>query len=291
MFIEALKEVVVDTLKLLPFLFITYLIMEYIEHKTENKAMKLMQDSGKVGPLIGAAVGAVPQCGFSAMSASLYSGGMITLGSLIAVFLSTSDEMLPILISNTMPVGTIAKSLIFKIIAGVVTGIIIDLAVRKIRGTNSTGKRIHDLCEREHCGCDNEDGHSHGIIRPALKHTFNIIWFIFVISLIAALVLEYSDADSIAAFLVHNPVASIFISGLIGLIPNCASSVMLTELYIKGMLSPAGFMTGLLVGAGVGVLVLFRTNRNMKENLGILGLLYVSGIIWGFIINAIRLVF
>ena len=291
MFFEVLLEVAVDTLKLLPFLFITYLIMEYIEHKTENRAMQLMQDSGKVGPLIGAAVGALPQCGFSAMSASLYSGGMITLGSLIAVFLSTSDEMLPILISNTVPLATIAKSIGFKIIAGLITGIIIDLAVRKIKGTNASGKHIHDLCEREHCGCEDEDGHSHGIVRPALKHTFNIIWFIFVISLIAALILEYSDSDSIAAFLVHSPVASIFIAGLIGLIPNCASSVMITELYIKGMLSPAGFMTGLLVGAGVGVLVLFRTNRNMKENLGILGLLYASGIVWGFIINAIGLVF
>ena len=291
MFLEVLKEVFIDTLKLLPFLFITYLIMEYIEHKTENRAMKLMQESGKVGPLVGAAVGVLPQCGFSAMSASLFSGGMITVGSLIAVFLSTSDEMLPILISNTVPLSTIIKSLAFKIAAGLITGVIIDLAVRKIRGFNSTGKKIKDLCEREHCGCEDEDGHSHGIVRPALKHTFNIIWFIFIISLIAALILENSNADSIAAFLVHNPVASIFISGLIGLIPNCASSVMITELYIKGMLSPAGFMTGLLVGAGVGVLVLFRTNRHMKENLGILGLLYASGIIWGFIINAIGLVF
>ena len=284
MFLSVLWEAVIDTLKLLPFLFLTYLVMEYIEHKTKESSKSLLGKAGRIGPLLGGLVGAVPQCGFSAMSASLYAGGMISLGTLAAAFLSTSDEMLPVMISNTVPISVMVKTLLFKIGAGTISGFAIDGVISLLKGSSRNTKNFEDLCKREHCGCDDEE--EHGIILPALRHTVNVTWFIFLITLGAALAVEYMGTDRISAFLAGNQITGIFAAGLIGLIPNCASSVLITELYLKSLLTPAQFITGLLIGAGVGLLVLFRTNRGVKENLKILVLIYCTGIFWGFITAA-----
>ena len=252
--IDILKDTTIDSIKLLPFLFITYLIMEYIEHKTSSQVKRVIQKSGKLGPLLGGIVGIIPQCGFSVSATNLYSARVITLGTLISVYLTTSDEMLPILISETMPISTILTILGIKLLIGIIAGFIIDFVARKLHKEKGETK-IEEICEHEHCHCEKN------IVLSALKHTLNIFLFIFFITLI--------------------------INGIIGLIPNCASSVVLTELFVENVISMPILISGLCVNAGVGLLVLFKTNENKKENLKIAGLLYVIGVVSGLILEII----
>lgn len=280
---EALLDSVVDTAKLIPFLLLTYIVMEYMERRTEEGSVRILGKAGGLGPLIGAGVGIVPQCGFSAAAASLYSGGVITIGTLIAVFLSTSDEMLPIFLSSAVPVSSIIKVLIMKLCIGALTGMGIDLFLRLSKYVFKTNKHIHELCEQEHCGCEEEGS----LFRSALIHTLRITLFIFVISFLITFMVESLGEEAIAGALTGHPVVCIFISGLIGLIPNCAASVMITQLYLSGILGFGQLMTGLLVGAGVGLLVLFRTNRYLSENLKILAILYGVGVAWGLLIQSL----
>ncbi|MDD5940646.1 MAG: putative manganese transporter [Lachnospiraceae bacterium] len=280
--ISALTDAGVDTLKLIPFLFVTYLVMEALERKTEGHSANLIAEAGKWGPIAGALVGIVPQCGFSAAASSLYAGGLISIGTLLAVFLSTSDEMLPIFISEQVAVPTMVKILAAKAVIGALTGLGIDFILRFTRYKDKTGKRIHDLCEHEHCGCEEEEG---GIVRSALVHTLHIVIFVFLISFALTLLVEGLGEKTIAGILTGRPVIGTLLAGLIGLIPNCAASVMITELYLEGMLGAGQMMAGLLVGAGVGLLVLFRTNARPKENLKITAILYAAGIFWGILIE------
>ncbi len=284
---EALLDSVIDTAKLIPFLLLTYLIMEYLERRTEEGSVKLLGRAGRLGPLLGAGVGVVPQCGFSAAAASLYSGGVITIGTLLAVFLSTSDEMLPIFVSSAVPVATIVRILLMKVLIGTVTGMGIDFFLRLIRYRYKTHKHIHQLCEQEHCGCEEEGG----IFRSALIHTFHISLFIFICSFLIALLIGGLGEDTLAGMMTGHPIAATLLSGLIGLIPNCAASVLITQLYLTGILGPGQLMTGLLVGAGVGILVLFRTSRHIKENLEIVAILYGLGVAWGLLIHWMGIVF
>lgn len=305
MILDALTDAALDTVKLLPFLFVTYLFMEYLEHLSEDKSTAWLKKSGKLGPVIGAVIGILPQCGFSAAAASLFSGGVITLGTLIAVFLSTSDEMLPIFISEAVAPDRIAKILFLKAALGLVTGVLIDLVIKRFHFSKKHEKHIHDLCEHEHCGCEDDEEsdaenhhHAHGtgsheskfmhIAKPALWHTLQITLFIFLITLVITLLVEGIGEEAIGNFLTGKPVVGVFLSGLIGLIPNCAASVALTELYLLGMLTTGQMMAGLLVGAGVGLLVLFRTNDHPNENLGILALLYICGVAWGLILELLQ---
>lgn len=285
---DALLDAVIDTVKLIPFLFVTYLFMEYLERKTEEKSAAALRKVGKAGPVFGGIIGIVPQCGFSAAAASLFSGGVISIGTLMAVFLSTSDEMLPIFISSAVGIGTIVKVLLAKVVIGVVTGIIIDLVIYLAHYRMRTDKHIHDLCEQEHCGCEEEEG---GIFRSALIHTLKITLFIFIISFVITLLVEGAGEDRIAGFLSGMPYLGVFLSGIIGLIPNCAASVMITQLYLSGLLGAGQMMSGLLVGAGVGLLVLFRTSRHWKENVKVLAVLYASGVLWGLLIEALHITF
>ena len=284
---EALVDSVIDTVKLFPFLFLTYLVMEYIERKTEEGSVRMLGKAGGWAPLFGAGVGVVPQCGFSAAAASLYSGGLISIGTLMAVFLSTSDEMLPIFLSSAVPVASVVKVLLMKLVIGTVTGMGIDAFLRMTRYKYKTQKRIHELCEQEHCGCEEEGG----IFRSALIHSFHISLFIFLCSFLIALLVGGLGEEAVAGVLTGHPVAGILLAGLIGLIPNCAASVMITQLYLSGILGLGQLMAGLLVGAGVGLLVLFRTNRHMSENLKILGMLYGLGVAWGLMIHLLGISF
>lgn len=286
MFIDALVDSLVDTLKLIPFLFITYLLMEYLEHHTASRVTGLLARMGKAGPVFGGLFGIIPQCGFSASAASLYSGGVITLGTMLAVFLSTSDEMLPIFISEQVAPSKILTILGIKAVLGVLSGLVVDAILRHTRWRDKGEKSIHDLCVEEHADYENDE--KSGIFRAALTHTINIVIFIFIITLALTLLVDAIGQRRIAGFLNAIPVLGVSLAALIGLIPNCGASVALTQLYLTGMMSFGQMMAGLLVGAGVGLLVLFRTNHHhLSENIRIAVLLYCIGVFWGIILELI----
>lgn len=278
---DAILDSLIDTVKLIPFLLITYIIMEFIEHKTSHKTKDAIKKSGHFGPLIGGILGVVPQCGFSAAASSLYSARIITLGTLIAVFLSTSDEMLPILISEAVDVRIILSILGIKLVIAVIVGFIIDLFFRKKFETSEDEPEIKDLCEHEHCHCE------HGIFKSALKHTINITLYIFIISLVLNIIIYFIGEDNLAHILNSTPIIGPIIASLVGLIPNCASSVIITQLYLSKVLNFATMIAGLLVNTGVGLLILFRTNKNLKENIKITVLLFAIGVIFGIIFDLI----
>ena len=281
--LEVLEDALIDSIKLLPFLFITYLIMEYIEHKTSDKAKKAIKKSGKFGAAIGAILGIFPQCGFSVSATNLYAARVITLGTLIAVYLSTSDEMLPIFISEAVPAITIIKILGIKLLIGMIAGFIIDSVLRL--KNKEQDEKIVDLCEKEHCHCE------HGIVKSALKHTIHIFIFILLITLVINTIIYFIGEDTLANFIQLNPILGPIIAGLIGLIPNCAASVILTQLYLENLITAATMISGLLVGAGVGLAVLFKINKGIKENIKITALLYSIGVISGIIIELIGISF
>ena len=283
--LEIIEDTLIDSIKLIPFLFITYLIMEYIEHKTKDKTKEAIKKSGKFGPLIGGVLGIVPQCGFSVAATNLYAARVITLGTLIAVYLSTSDEMLPIFISEAVPVTTILKILGVKLLIGVVAGFIIDFVISLVNKGKQEEEKIIDLCEKEHCHCEK------GIVKSALKHTINIFIFILLFTFILNVIIYLIGEETIAGFLRNQPVFGPVIAGIIGLIPNCASSVLLTQMYLENVISAATMISGLLVGAGVGLAVLFKTNKGIKQNLKITALLYVIGVVSGILIELIGIQF
>ncbi|WP_417160288.1 putative manganese transporter [Senegalimassilia anaerobia] len=309
---HVLEHSVEDTLYLIPFLFVTYLAMEWLEHKAGDKAEGAVRRAGAAGPVVGALVGIVPQCGFSAAAATLWAGRVITLGTLFAVFLSTSDEMLPIFLAEQVTPMTILKIMGVKLMIGMVMGFVVDAVIRLARRDREK-LRIHELCERDRCHCngdcetceqqpelaydfehDEEHEHHHeggSILRSALKHTLQVTVFIFIITLVLDGALELVGEDALAAFLGSNPVLSVLGSALVGLIPNCAASVVIAQLYVEGALGAGAMMAGLLVSAGVGLLVLFRTNRGLRQNLIVLAGLWATGVFWGLIISAFGIAF
>ncbi len=278
------------SLPLLPFLFLTYLAMEYLEHKTADKTKAVIEKGGRLGPFFGGLLGAVPQCGFSAAASSLYAGRVITIGTLIAIYLSTSDEMLPILLAeiNTIGVAPILKILATKIVIGMAAGFFVDFIFCKKEEEHDHDhdhghSHIHEMCEHEHCHC----GEGKSIWKSALVHTVKIALFLILITFALNLVLELLGDDVLENFLLNKPIIGQFLAGLVGLIPNCASSVVLTRLYLEGAMSFAACMSGLLVGAGIGVLVLFRVNKDKKENIKIVLLLYAIGVAAGLLMELV----
>lgn len=348
--IDMLLDAGKDTLSLVPFLLVTYLALETLEHVAGDRVNGAIKRAGAAGPVVGSLLGMVPQCGFSAMAATLYAGRVVTLGTLVAVFLSTSDEMLPLLLAEQVPVQTMAMLLASKALIALVTGFIVDAAIRGLRrngraheairrtvlGTaanpahvncahdDHTGgdiidevaeagvsaDHIHELCERDHCGCDedeDEHGHGHGhehshehghshegapvlsIIRSAISHTVQVSVFIFLVTLILVAVLETFGESAIEQFLRGNETLAVLGSALVGLIPNCSASVVITQLYLEGALQLAPMLAGTLISAGVGYLVLFRTNRSARENAVFLVMMYVIGAGWGLVLSAFGL--
>ena len=351
--IDILLDTGKDTLSLVPFLLVTYLALETLEHVAGDRVNGAIKRAGAAGPVVGSLLGIVPQCGFSAMAATLYAGRVVTLGTLVAVFLSTSDEMLPLLLAEQVPVQTMAMLLASKALIALITGFIVDAAIRGLRrnarahaairrtvlGTaansahvncahdDHTGgdiidevaeagvsaDHIHELCERDHCGCDEDEGehghehhhdhghadehhHDHGhshegapvlsIIRSAISHTVQVSVFIFLVTLILVAVLETFGESAIEQFLRGNEMLAVLGSALVGLIPNCSASVVITQLYLEGALQLAPMLAGALISAGVGYLVLFRTNRSARENALFLVMMYVIGAGWGLILSA-----
>ncbi|MBQ0126329.1 MAG: arsenic efflux protein [Clostridiales bacterium] len=281
---DAFLDTLLDTLKVAPFLFVIYLLMEIIEHKAEEKTNSILANSGRIGPVVGGIFGAVPQCGFSAACSSLYSGGVITLGTLLSVFLSTSDEMLPIMLSQNVPALTIIKIIGYKALIGMVAGIIVDFAVHIIKKKNPE-RHIHDLCEQDDCECEK------GILHSTLRHFVKIILYIFAISLALNIVITLIGEDNLASLFVSVPVVGSLVSGAVGLIPNCAASIVITNLYLEGIITPGVMISGLLVGAGVGLLVLFRANRRPKQNIAIAALLYGIGVFAGILTDLLQITF
>ena len=281
--IDVVIDTLIDSVKLLPFLFVTYIIMEYLEHKTSNKVKSAIQKSGKFGPLIGGLLGTIPQCGFSVAATNLYATRIINIGTLLAVYLATSDEMIPIMISEGIPIITIIKILGIKLIIAVIVGFLINLIIQTRKNTEE--EKIVDLCEKEHCDCE------HGILKSALKHTVNIFVFIVIIIFIINMIVYFIGEENIANFLQANPVLAPVLASLIGLLPNCASSVILTQLYVQNVIPVSTMIAGLLVGAGVGLAVLFKMNKKLKENIEIVVLLVVIGTLSGIILQMLGINF
>ena len=265
---------IIDTLKLFPFLFIAFLIIELIEHKFSKKTIRIVEKSGKLGPLLGGILGCFPQCGFSVLATNLYVTRIITLGTLISIYLSTSDEMLPILISKGTNLKTITSILLIKLSVGVISGFIIDFSTRKKNKIN-----IKDLCLEDDCHCEKS------ILKTSFIHTTNTLLFILLVSFLLNIIMHFGGEELLKNLFNKNNIFTPFITSLIGLIPNCGSSIVLTELYLNNILSISAIISGLLTGSGVAILVLFKSNKNLKENIKILLTVYLIGVLTGLIIE------
>lgn len=281
--LEVIEETLLDSIKLIPFLFIAYLIMEYIEHKTSQKSRETIKKSGKFGPLIGSFLGIFPQCGFSVVATNFYAGRVITLGTLISVYLTTSDEMIPIMISEAVPLWTILKILFVKLVIGIVAGFVIDFVLRLInKNKKIEEENIVDLCEHDHCHCEK------GILKSSIHHTLSIFVFILIVTFIINTAIYFIGEENISNILLNKPIFGPIVSSLIGLIPNCASSVIITNMYLKNVINVGTMIAGLLVNAGVGLVVLFKTNKKIKENIAMICLLYIVGVISGIVLEFLK---
>lgn len=281
--LEVIEETLLDSIKLIPFLFIAYLIMEYIEHKTSQKSRETIKKSGKFGPLIGSFLGIFPQCGFSVVATNFYAGRVITLGTLISVYLTTSDEMIPIMISEAVPLWTILKILFVKLVIGIVAGFVIDFVLRLInKNKKIEEENIVDLCEHDHCHCEK------GILKSSIHHTLSIFVFILIVTFIINTAIYFIGEENISNILLNKPIFGPIVSSLIGLIPNCASSVIITNMYLKNVINVGTMIAGLLVNAGVGLVVLFKTNKKIKENIAIICLIYIVGVISGIVLEFLK---
>lgn len=300
--IDALK----DTAELIPFLFATYVVISLLDLFASDKTTAAIQRAGHAGPLIGGVLGVVPQCGFSAMGASLYADRIVSLGTFVAVILSTSDEMLPLLLAEHVEVGLLARILVTKAVLGVILGFAIDLVLRVVLGrTSLAGVDESDAGEEQDedaefdpsaysCDCGCGEPLTRGqtawwVVVNSAYRTFQVVVFIFVVSLLLNALIALVGEDTLASFLSGNAVVATLVSGLVGLVPNCAASVVLTQLYIDGVLGFAPMIAGTLVAGGAGYLVLFRMNGNMRENAAIVGIVYALGVCAGLVMLGLGL--
>lgn len=278
---EILSHTLLDTAKIIPFLFLTYFLMELLEHKSGNAAENWLRRSRRVGPLLGGALGVLPQCGFSAAASGLYSGRIITVGTLIAVYLSTSDEMLPIMISHGAPFSFVARILLAKLVVGILAGFAVDGVIRLIRKRRKivVEPQIEEFCERENCRCGDHFAIS------ALRHTVKITLFILIFTFLLNVLIHSVGEDRLADLILNRPILANLLSAVVGLIPNCASSVVITELYLSGILSVGAMLSGLLVNAGVALALLFRNNRPLLDSFRILLILFAIGAAVGIAVD------
>lgn len=280
--LNVILDTLIDGLKLIPFLFIAFLIIELIEHKLSNKSKKMISQADKLGPVIGSLLGIFPQCGFSVMATNLYITRIISLGTLIAVYLSTSDEMLPIMLSEKVNIFVILNILIIKFIFGMMWGFIIDAVIRKY--AHKKEKITYEICEEEHCHCEKN------ILESSLKHTFNTLVFIMLITFVLNVMLNYLGDEFLSILFLKNSFLGPFVTSLFGLIPNCGASVMITELYLHNAITLGSAIGGLLTGSGVALLVLLKSNKDFKESVIIISVLYGIGVISGILIEVIGMI-
>jgi hypothetical protein len=281
-FIDIVLDTLLDGLKLIPFLFIAFLIIELIEHKLSKKSEKIIAKAGKAGPLIGGLLGGIPQCGFSVVATNLYITRIISLGTLISIYLSTSDEMIPVLLSSDAPITKVLSLVGIKILIGMVVGFVIDLIVRETHKKDKKTKEDFHVCEDEHCHCEK------GIITSSIIHTLKTLGFILLVTFALNIIFGYVfSEEAVESFMEAHKLLAPMLASLIGLIPNCGSSVMISSIYAEGVITFGTAMAGLLTNSGLAILVLFRQNKNMKENLKIIALIYFLGILFGYIFNLI----
>lgn len=338
--LDVLLDSVHDTLELIPFLFLTYLAMEALEHTAGGRTELIIARADKSGPIVGALLGALPQCGFSAMAGTLYAARVVSAGTLVSVILATSDEMIPVFVAHAEPAGRMFAIIGFKVVAGMIVGLLVDAVLRALHRAGDGHAHIAELCEAAHCDCGEIDAdadgalfspgapsagekntaaaaaqgdahnhahahghnHAHGhgascgrrvwhIVRSALVHTAEVTFFIFLVTLVFGFVIEAAGTDAIAQVLGSHPVRATMLAALIGLIPNCGASVAITQLYLQGSLAAGPMMAGLLVSGGMGLLVLFRTNRDMRQNLVITAFVYVVGVVLGLVVSGLGIIF
>jgi len=338
--LDVLLDSVHDTLELIPFLFLTYLAMEALEHTAGGRTELIIARADKSGPIVGALLGALPQCGFSAMAGTLYAARVVSAGTLVSVILATSDEMIPVFVAHAEPAGRMFAIIGFKVVAGMIVGLLVDAVLRALHRAGDGHAHIAELCEAAHCDCGEIDAdadgalfspgapsagekntaaaaaqgdahnhahahghnHAHGhgasrgrrvwhIVRSALVHTAEVTFFIFLVTLVFGFVIEAAGTDAIAQVLGSHPVRATMLAALIGLIPNCGASVAITQLYLQGSLAAGPMMAGLLVSGGMGLLVLFRTNRDMRQNLVITAFVYVVGVVLGLVVAGLGIIF
>lgn len=275
--LDIVVDTLIDLLKIIPFLFVAFLIMEYLEHKVSKK--KNILENKKIGPIFGSILGIIPQCGFSVMATNLFSSKVITIGTLLAVYLSTSDEMLPLLISNHASIRLIITILLIKVLVGIIFGYLLDLFYKK------ENKKNYSICEHDHCHCEEN------IVTSSLKHTVKISLYILITTFLLNTLIYYLGEETIGNILLKNNFFGPFLASLIGLIPNCSASVILTELYLSNIITSGMLIGGLLTGAGIGILVLFKVNKNKKENIILLLSLYFIGTLIGSLIDLIGIRF
>lgn len=268
-----------DALKALPFLFGAYLLMEFLEHRAGDKLTDTLSRLGPWGPVGGAVLGCVPQCGFSVAAANFYAGRLITPGTLIAVFLATSDEAVPILLSQPGALPDLGKLLGVKLAAGAVFGVAVDLWVKRFLPAREE-KPFEDLCRD--CGCE-----EHGVFRSAVTHTVQIFFFLLLINLVLGLGMALIGEEALSRLLLSGSVFQPLLAALVGFLPNCAASVLLTQLYLTGDLSFGAAVAGLCTGAGLGLAALWRANRRPRENLALMGVLYGAAVLTGFVCNLV----
>lgn len=277
---DILADTLLDSLKILPFLFLAFVIMELLEHRANGKIERFFAKAGKAGPAAGALLGCVPQCGFSVLCANLYSGGVVTLGTLIAVFLSTSDEAVLLLAAAPQQLPALFKLLLCKVVIAVAAGYLVDFFGRK-RNRQSVGS-LHEICDHEHCGCEKHNN----IWIPALLHTVKIFGFLLLFTFLLNFLVALLGHERLETLLLHDSVFQPLAAALLGFLPNCAASVLLTQLYLEGTLSFGAVAAGLCTGAGAGLLVLFRENRHVKDNLKIMAILYAVAAVSGVLLQA-----
>lgn len=291
LFIDSLLDALIDSAKLLPFLFIIYILLEFLDRKTGTKVYQWIRKAKNYAPLLGGAIGVIPQCGLSAAAATLYSGKVISVGTMLAVFLSASDDMIPIFLSEAVPITLMLKILGIKMLIAIISGYLVDLVwklthkqaeapkapVRMMSKKKVVQEEQVVICTAACCRGN--------FWVAVLKHTFQVFGFIFVVSLILNVIIGAIGEDVLGNIFQNVPILGEFIAALIGLIPNCASSVVITQLYLSGVMTMGALFAGLLVNAGVGTLILFKTHKNKKECALILSILYFLGVFWGIIIE------
>lgn len=294
--VDALLEGLKDTLEIVPFLFVTYLAMEALEHVAAQKTQEWVTRAGHAGPILGALLGAIPQCGFSAMGATLFSARVVSMGTLFAVILSTSDEMLPVFLAGGAAPAQIAALVGAKVAVGMVFGLAVDAMMHLTARDGDGHAHIHELCEYDHCHCDDTPA-SHSapadknprfhtwlsIGRSALRHTVQVTLFVLVITLVLEVAVDLVGESAVANIAGSHPLQATLVCALVGLIPNCGASVALSELYMAGTIGFGPAFAGLLVSGGVGLLVLFRTNHHPKQNLAITAALWCIGVVCGLV--------
>lgn len=279
--VDVLMDAAMDSVRMLPFLFAAFCLLEAMEKHAGNFSQRVLTGIRGAGPVLGAVLGCVPQCGFSVLAANLFSGGMISAGTLLAVFLSTSDEAILMILGQPESAGVVGRLLLTKVLIAVAAGYLVDLCFPKLFAGK---KEIHDLCEKDSCGC----GHSHGVLLPAWNHTIRLFVYILAFSACLNLILEVAGIGKVESLFWSGSIFQPVLTALIGFIPNCAASVLLTELYMKGVISFAAAVAGLCTSAGVGLVVLWRVNRDQKENLKLMGVLYAVAVVSGIMLYWIK---